>query len=194
MPGWVIYLIAVNVLAFLFYTIDYKIYQNSGGEFHPQFLLTLITIIGGSLGTLIAFIVWDRKINKINIQSRVYTVVLLVIHILVLLAFFGPNKDKSTTWFLSFYEQHKVLCIYFILINIITFIVFAVDKIKAENGKYRIREVILFLLSIIGGALGGFLSMDLFNHKTSKPAFLVGIPLIIIMHLILFFMIAIGVI
>ena len=192
MPGWVIYLIIVNVLAFLFYTIDYKIYQNSGGEFQPQFLLNLITIIGGSLGTLIAFIVWDRKINKVNIQSRVYTVVLLIIHILVLLAFFGPNKDKSTTWFLSFYEQHKVFCILFIIINIITFIVFGIDKIKAENGKWRIREVVLFLLSLIGGALGGFLAMDLFNHKTTRPAFLVGIPMIIIMHLILVFMMAIG--
>lgn len=193
MAGWIIYLIIVNAAAFLLYTIDYKMYQNSGNGFQPQFLLNLSTIIGGSLGTILAFIVWDHKVSKKNIQSRVYAVVWLVIHVLAVLAFFGPNKDKTATWFTGFYEQHKVLCIYYLVINIVTFFVFAIDKIKAQNKKSRIRVAVLFLLSLIGGAVGGLLAMDLLNHKSSQAAFLIGIPLIIIMHLMVLFALGIGI-
>ena len=53
-----------------------------------------------------------------------------------------------------------------ILLSIITFIAYGVDKKKAEKGKYRTKEKTLLLLSFFGGAFGGFPAMLIFRHKT----------------------------
>jgi len=60
---------------------------------------------------------------------------------------------------------------YLIIINVITFIVYAVDKYKAINKKRRIGELSLFFLGFIGGPVGALLSMLLFRHKTKKIRF-----------------------
>lgn len=60
---------------------------------------------------------------------------------------------------------------YFILINILTFILYGIDKKKAIKGKYRISEYHLLLCSFIGGFIGSFFGMKLFHHKTKKILF-----------------------
>ena len=69
---------------------------------------------------------------------------------------------------------------YFLLINLISFIVMYVDKRKAIKHKWRISESTLFLLSIFGGSLGILLAMYTFHHKTKHPNFKIGIPAILI--------------
>lgn len=55
---------------------------------------------------------------------------------------------------------------YLILLSIITFIAYGVDKSKAKNGKWRTKEKTLLLLSFFGGAYGGYPAMLIFRHKT----------------------------
>ena len=43
---------------------------------------------------------------------------------------------------------------YLIFINIITFMVYGIDKLKAKKGKWRIPESTLLLLAIVGGSIG----------------------------------------
>ena len=74
----------------------------------------------------------------------------------------------------------KYLYIWLIVINIITFDVFGIDKKKAIDGKFRIKELTLFVLSLLGGSLGGLIAMHTFHHKTRKWYFKFGIPLILI--------------
>ena len=74
----------------------------------------------------------------------------------------------------------KYLYIWLIIINIITFAVFGIDKKKAIDGKFRISELTLFVLSLLGGSLGGLIAMHAFHHKTRKWYFKFGIPLILI--------------
>lgn len=78
-----------------------------------------------------------------------------------------------------------ILDIYFVAINVVTFIVFGIDKYKAKHHQWRISERMLFSLSIIGGAFGAVLAMLLFHHKTKKPGFKYGIPVILIVQIIL---------
>lgn len=73
----------------------------------------------------------------------------------------------------------KYLYIWLIVINIITFAVFGIDKKKAIDGKFRIKELTLFVLSLLGGSLGGLIAMHTFHHKTRKWYFKFGIPLIL---------------
>lgn len=69
--------------------------------------------------------------------------------------------------------------IYFLVINIITFITYGLDKYKSIKHKYRISENTLIFLAIIGGPIGAFLGMILFHHKTKKKKFII-IPIILL--------------
>ena len=78
-----------------------------------------------------------------------------------------------------------IILIYLILINIITCIVFGVDKRKAKKEKWRVPEATLLLLSVIGGSIGALIGMRLFHHKTRKAKFRIGVPVILILQIIL---------
>ncbi|NLV88008.1 MAG: DUF1294 domain-containing protein [Tissierellia bacterium] len=75
-----------------------------------------------------------------------------------------------------------MLLIYFALINIISFLLFAIDKIKAKKNQWRIPESTLILVSFLGGGTGSLIGMVVFKHKLSKKKFTLGIPLIIILN------------
>ena len=55
---------------------------------------------------------------------------------------------------------------YLVLLSLITFIAYGVDKKKAIKGKYRTKEKTLLSLSFLGGAFGGYPAMLIFHHKT----------------------------
>jgi uncharacterized membrane protein YsdA (DUF1294 family) len=78
-----------------------------------------------------------------------------------------------------------LLIAYTIIINIISFSVCFLDKKKAEKNRQRISEKMLFFLSIIGGAVGMYLAMQIFRHKTQHLKFTIGIPAIIVIQCIL---------
>lgn len=77
----------------------------------------------------------------------------------------------------------KIVLIYIVVLSLITFIVYGVDKLKAKNGSYRTPEKALLGLSFIGGALGGILAMNLFRHKTKHLYFWVVNVLSLIIHI-----------
>ncbi len=66
--------------------------------------------------------------------------------------------------------------------SVITFIVFGIDKLKAKKGKRRIKEKTLIWLCVFGGALGGFIGMYFFRHKTLKPKFFISVPIILLLQ------------
>lgn len=72
-----------------------------------------------------------------------------------------------------------------IILNLISFIVFYIDKRKAIKRKRRISEKTLIKLSIFG-TTGALLSMYLFRHKTKKNKFVITLPLILITKIMLF--------
>lgn len=71
---------------------------------------------------------------------------------------------------------------YIIILNLINFILYGIDKYKAKHDMWRISEKTLLTLSIIAG-LGGFLGMEIFHHKTREKKFylanLIGMALTI---------------
>ena len=75
--------------------------------------------------------------------------------------------------------------IYIILINLIAFVVFGIDKRKARKGQWRVHESTLFILAIIGGSIGALLGMLAFRHKTKHRKFTIGIPLVLALQIAL---------
>lgn len=78
----------------------------------------------------------------------------------------------------------EILLKYLVVINIVTYLFFAVDKRKAKKGQWRIRESVLLGLSLLGGAAGGLCAMYLCHHKTKKVYFSVGLPVMLLLHLV----------
>ena len=48
-------------------------------------------------------------------------------------------------------------------INVLTFLVYGIDKSKAKQGSWRISEATLLLLAVIGGSIGALLGVDSFS-------------------------------
>lgn len=60
---------------------------------------------------------------------------------------------------------------YLVCINVMSFIVFFLDKEKAKKDRWRIQERTLHTLSFLGGVIGSIAAMFVFHHKTKKPLF-----------------------
>ena len=83
----------------------------------------------------------------------------------------------------------EALLYYLIGVNVLTFLVFGIDKLKAKKGKWRISEATLLLLAIIGGSIGAWLGMKVWHHKTMHKKFKYGIPLILVLQIALLILI-----
>ena len=75
------------------------------------------------------------------------------------------------------------LVTYLLLINIIAFSAFAIDKFQAISNGWRISEKTLLGLSLLGGAAGGWIAMQICRHKTRKPVFKYGLPMMVAIHI-----------
>ncbi|WP_078430155.1 DUF1294 domain-containing protein [Alkalihalobacterium alkalinitrilicum] len=71
---------------------------------------------------------------------------------------------------------------YFIVVSLIGLLLMWLDKRWAIHRKQRIPERTLLFLAFIGGSLGIYFGMMQFRHKTKKPKFRVGIPVIILVQ------------
>lgn len=77
--------------------------------------------------------------------------------------------------------------LYFMIINLVGFVMMCVDKQLAIHHKNRVPEKVLFLIAIIGGSFGSILGMYAFRHKTKHVSFVIGIPVILIIQLVVFY-------
>ena len=69
-------------------------------------------------------------------------------------------------------------------LNLLTFIIYGIDKFKAKKAKWRIPESTLLLLAVIGGSLGAWLGLKVWRHKTQHKKFYIGIPMILTLHFV----------
>lgn len=67
---------------------------------------------------------------------------------------------------------------YLITVNIVSFILYGIDKYKAKRGKWRISEATLLVMAIIGGSIGAWTGMKVWHHKTMHKKFTIGVPLV----------------
>lgn len=76
----------------------------------------------------------------------------------------------------------RFLFYYLAAVNITAWIIYGLDKWKAKSGMRRISEKTLLLIAFFGGSAGAIAGMILFRHKTRKPKFMVGVPVMLICH------------
>lgn len=81
-------------------------------------------------------------------------------------------EEKPMTWALAF-----------LLINLLSFFLYGLDKWKAVYGRWRISERTLLLAALAAGFAGALIGMYFFHHKTRHKKFVYGVPLIGLLEL-----------
>lgn len=75
--------------------------------------------------------------------------------------------------------------LYLVFINLVGVFVMWSDKQRAKKDKFRIPEKTLFLVAILGGALGTTYGMYQFRHKTKHWYFKYGMPVILVLEIVI---------
>lgn len=78
-----------------------------------------------------------------------------------------------------------IIIFYLVIINIITFFLYGVDKWKAQRSRWRVPESVLLGMAAIGGSVGAWLGMRVWRHKTQHAKFRFGVPIILIVQVAL---------
>ncbi len=81
---------------------------------------------------------------------------------------------------LEFTHNFKIIYLlyaYLAVINIVAFLMYAIDKYKAKKNKWRIPEKTLIKWAFLGGALGALAAMLICHHKTLHKQFITLVPL-----------------
>jgi uncharacterized membrane protein YsdA (DUF1294 family) len=77
--------------------------------------------------------------------------------------------------------------------NVAAFCMMAFDKNRARKRKMRIRERTIFLWALCFGAIGVLAGMYTFRHKTQHRAFVIGVPVLVIINFVsVYFLAGIG--
>lgn len=76
----------------------------------------------------------------------------------------------------------KTVLLYVAFISLLTALVTCLDKLFAKKDMRRISEKALLTLGVLGGAFAEYVTMKLIRHKTLHKKFMIGLPLIILLH------------
>ena len=84
-------------------------------------------------------------------------------------------------------DPRRMLPLWLALMSLVLFALMGADKRRARTGAWRVPEKTLFLLALLGGALGGMLGMRAFRHKIKHWYFAWGFPILALLQLALCF-------
>lgn len=78
----------------------------------------------------------------------------------------------------------KAVLIYLAVISLAAVVVCVYDKLISKKGRVELRvpERTLLTLSVIGGSLAMYITMQIVHHKTKHAKFMIGLPIMIIIQ------------
>lgn len=93
--------------------------------------------------------------------------------VVMILCAFGCENYLG--WRVSFFS--RVSCLLFVLfhlplINLFTFIAYGRDKGLAKRGGWRVPEIQLHTLELLGGTIGAIAGQKFFHHKNKKKSYM----------------------
>ena len=88
-----------------------------------------------------------------------------------------------TDWIVRF-GIIELFLVFYVLINMLTFTLYVIDKRKAEKNKWRIKENTLIFFTLALGGIGALLGMRLAKHKTKHMKFRIAVAIGLVIALI----------
>ena len=79
----------------------------------------------------------------------------------------------------------KTILLLLVAVNLVSFTLYGLDKLKAKKGLWRVKESTLLLIAALGGSLGALLGMEVFRHKTKHWQFKILVPVFLAVHIAL---------
>ena len=70
-----------------------------------------------------------------------------------------------------------VVAVYLLIVNLIAFALYSIDKRRAIKHQFRIPEKTLLWMARIGGGVGSWIGIKVFRHKTKHTKFRIVVPL-----------------
>lgn len=179
------YLVVVNVASLLLHALHYGLLRATGEERVAEPVRNLLTVSGGVGGTLLTYLVWDRRTVKENAWPHVLAVV-AAISWGVALGFVYVRPLDAGGLVERLRGPHDVRLAYYLgAASMVTLVTFGIDKWLAATGRRRVPEAVLLGLSLVGGTVGGLIGMALFRHKIRSTQFAWGLPLLLLAQLAL---------
>ena len=84
-----------------------------------------------------------------------------------------------------------MLCWYMLIINVLAFVCYGLDKLKAKRNAPRVSELALLLLALAGGSVGAWIGMQVWRHKTKHAKFRFGVPILLLLQVALYWWITV---
>lgn len=85
----------------------------------------------------------------------------------------------------------NLIALFYFLSCFAAFGLFAWDKHLAVYAKKRVPEWLLLLFAVFG-AFGALSAMWLFRHKARKPKFYITVPILMVIHIVIFVLVALS--
>lgn len=76
-------------------------------------------------------------------------------------------------------QGHNIVIWYLVIINIAAVVVYGWDKLCAIRKRWRVPEMTLLAIALLGGSIGAIVAMQVFRHKTLHLKFKYGVPFIL---------------
>ncbi|MBB5172698.1 DUF1294 domain-containing protein [Texcoconibacillus texcoconensis] len=68
-------------------------------------------------------------------------------------------------------------------LNLFSLYIMMKDKKRSQKNQWRVKEKTLWYCALLGGSIGVYIGMKIFRHKSQKPIFRYGIPLLIVVQM-----------
>lgn len=79
----------------------------------------------------------------------------------------------------------RVILSVVLIVNVLAFLLYGIDKWKAKRSRWRIPESALLGMAAVGGSVGAWLGMRVWHHKTQHKKFRYGVPAILVAQIVL---------
>ena len=179
------YLIGMNILGLLFFALT--VFLGISAKKSLEKVLMLVAVAGGSLGIFLGILIFKRKPSKETMMITIFTVCVCILQLIAFFLFKDQQWENLSFDFIGWMKSNQYLMLYLLFINILTFIMYGLDKYFALKQKSRIKVSTLILFASAGGSIGGLLGMYGFRHKIRKDYFVIGVPLILITQIVFLF-------
>lgn len=79
----------------------------------------------------------------------------------------------------------RLFGIYMLCISALSIALTVLDKRAARRRAMRVPEIVLLLFGALGGEIAMYITMRVIHHKTRHPKFMIGLPVIFVLHIML---------